>query len=80
MIRVLVSNKNLFFGRLRVPAFEASQYLITNKEFLRFVKANGYEKRQYWSEEGWNWKTFRGARHPTFWLCNQGMQQVTVFM
>ena len=32
----------------------------------------GYENKDYWTEEGWNWKKFRGARHPTFWVCEQG--------
>ena len=72
--------QDCLFCPFRVPAFEASQYLITNKEFVRFVEAKGYEKRQYWSDEGWNWKTFRGARHPTFWVCDQGRQKVIVFL
>ena len=37
---------------LRVPAFEATQYLITNKEFLDFVAAGGYNTKGYWTDEG----------------------------
>lgn len=29
----------------------------------------GYETREYWSEEGWNWKSFKEAKHPIFWVC-----------
>ena len=36
----------------RVPEFEASKYLVTNREFLEFVKAGGYEQRELWTEEG----------------------------
>ena len=36
----------------RVPAFEATQYLITNKEFLGFVAAGGYHTKGYWTDEG----------------------------
>ncbi len=61
-----------FSFAFRVPAFDASQYLVSNREFLGFIKANGYEQREYWSDEGWNWNKFRGARHPTFWVCEQG--------
>lgn len=58
------------YGRrhVTVPAFRASKYLITNKEFLAFVEAGGYETQKYWSDEGWRWRTFREARCPTFWV------------
>lgn len=35
-----------------VPAFEATQYLITNGEFLEFVESGGYQRKELWSEEG----------------------------
>ncbi|XP_074653957.1 uncharacterized protein LOC141908054 [Tubulanus polymorphus] len=56
----------------RVEAFEASQYLITNRQFLEFVEDKGYEKKQYWTEEGWQWRQYRNAIHPTFWICDKG--------
>ena len=34
------------------PEFEASKYLITNREFFEFVNAGGYKNRQYWTDEG----------------------------
>lgn len=51
-----------------VPAFKATKFLITNAEFLEFVKAGGYKTEKYWEEEGWNWRTFRQAECPTFWV------------
>lgn len=62
------------YGQLatNVPAFEASKYLISNKEFLEFVRAKGYERNWLWSEEGWKWVQFRQAKHPAFWVCNAG--------
>lgn len=54
------------------PSFEASQFLITNGEFLEFIEAGGYDTEQYWSEEGWKWRTFKQAKHPMFWICNDG--------
>ncbi|KAI0220611.1 hypothetical protein LSAT2_027897 [Lamellibrachia satsuma] len=61
----------MFFS-CRVPAFEASKYLITNSEFLEFVKAGGYETQDFWSNDGWQWLQFRTAKHPTFWVCSEG--------
>ena len=55
-----------------VPPFEASRYLITNREFLEFVLDGGYQREDLWTAEGWKWVQFRQARHPTFWVCEQG--------
>ena len=56
----------------RVPKFEASKYLVTNKEFLEFVRHGGYNKQKLWTEEGWSWKIYRQAQHPSFWVCDNG--------
>jgi len=32
-------------------------YPVTNKQFARFVDAGGYERREYWSDDGWAWRT-----------------------
>lgn len=55
-----------------VPTFEASKYLITNRDFLEFIEAGGYNKEDLWTEEGWKWKTYRQSTHPMFWICNNG--------
>ena len=51
-----------------VPDFKAAQYLVSNREFLTFVEAGGYRQPQWWTEEGWNWRQFRQAEHPLFWI------------
>jgi 5-histidylcysteine sulfoxide synthase/putative 4-mercaptohistidine N1-methyltranferase len=58
------------FGRheAEVAGFRAAEYLVSNREFLAFVEAGGYRERQWWTEEGWNWRTFREAEHPLFWV------------
>ncbi|GAB1600403.1 ergothioneine biosynthesis protein 1-like isoform X1 [Argonauta hians] len=56
----------------RIPDFEATKYLVTNEEFLQFVMDKGYKRQELWSEEGWQWRSFRGANHPTFWVCGKG--------
>lgn len=40
----------------------------SNAEFLDFVRDGGYRSKQWWSEEGWRWRTFRNAKWPTFWV------------
>jgi formylglycine-generating enzyme required for sulfatase activity len=53
---------------VHVPAFQASKYLCSNREFMKFVRAGGYENQSYWNDEGWRWKMYRKATHPVFWV------------
>lgn len=53
-----------------VPPFKASRFLVTNEEYLEFVEDGGYEKHEFWTDEGWRWVTFRRKKgsHPLFWV------------
>jgi iron(II)-dependent oxidoreductase len=50
-----------------VPAFEIDQYEVTNRQYLNFMAAGGYETRAFWSDDDWNWKTTHAVSHPVFW-------------
>ncbi|MFZ0957253.1 MAG: SUMF1/EgtB/PvdO family nonheme iron enzyme, partial [Candidatus Sulfotelmatobacter sp.] len=50
-----------------VGAFEIDPYKVTNRQYLEFIKAGGYETRAFWSEEDWDWKTQQGITRPIFW-------------
>jgi len=50
-----------------VPAFEIEQYEVTNRQYLDFIAAGGYDTRAVWSDEDWNWKTAHANSHPVFW-------------
>ena len=58
------------YGRYEteVATFKASQYLVTNQEFLEFVEAGAYGNEQWWTEEGWKWAQYKKAEHPLFWM------------
>ncbi len=51
-----------------VDGFKAGKYLVSNREFLPFVEAGCYGDQQWWDEEGWNWRQFKQAEHPLFWI------------
>jgi len=51
-----------------IQEFQATQYLVSNQEFLQFVEAGGYVNLHNWEEEGKNWLSFTKAQHPTFWV------------
>ena len=52
----------------RTAPFETSRTLISNREFLAFVEADGYRDDAVWSEEGLAWRRFAQAEHPPFWV------------
>ncbi len=63
-----------------VPAFEIDRYMITNRQFLEFMNAGGYETRAFWSEDDWNWRCAREVSHPVFWKrANDGWLYRTMF-
>jgi 5-histidylcysteine sulfoxide synthase/putative 4-mercaptohistidine N1-methyltranferase len=55
-----------------VRDFEASRYLVSNREYLDFVEDGGYAQEALWTEEGWNWVGYAHARHPLFWIPSDG--------
>ena len=58
------------YGRrnFEVAAFAANRYLVSNGEYHEFVTSGGYQEPQWWSEDGWKWRTFRNAKWPVFWV------------
>ena len=58
------------YGRhcAEISDFKAAQHLTSNRDFLAFVEAGCYQDKQWWSEEGWNWREFKQADFPHFWL------------
>ena len=52
---------------VEVPGFAIDRYKVTNREYLEFIDAGGYENRSLWSDQGWAWKEADRIRHPVFW-------------
>jgi ergothioneine biosynthesis protein EgtB len=56
---------------VQVPAFAIDQFKVTNRQYLEFIAARGYETHEFWGDneksENWNWKSERGISHPAFW-------------
>lgn len=67
------------YSSQNVGPFRASKYLVSNQEFLEFVEANGYACRKYWTDEGWQWVSYRQAECPVFWVAdNDGYRYRTM--
>ena len=50
-----------------VAEFKAAKYLTSNREYLEFINDGGYSTKEFWTEEGWNWRNFKEAHMPLFW-------------
>ena len=50
-----------------VPTFRIARAPVTNEEFARFVDADGYGNRDYWTAEGLRFRERTGAAHPLYW-------------
>jgi len=50
-----------------VPAFKIDRLLRTNEEYAHFITEGGYERREWWSVEGWAWREREQWSHPLYW-------------
>jgi gamma-glutamyl hercynylcysteine S-oxide synthase len=41
---------------LEHPAFQIARLPVSNASWMRFSEGGGYERREWWSDEGWAWK------------------------
>jgi iron(II)-dependent oxidoreductase len=53
--------------RTDVRGYLIGRTAITNATYLRFVEGGGYERREWWSEEGWAWKEQYDITKPAAW-------------
>ena len=47
--------------------FRIDRTPVTNGSWMRFAEGGGYERREWWSEEGWSWKQCYDITHPAGW-------------
>jgi gamma-glutamyl hercynylcysteine S-oxide synthase len=58
--------------RVHVPPFSIDAFPVTNGEYLKFVRAGGYEDSSYWTPENWAWRRVEKLEHPHFWIPRSG--------
>jgi ergothioneine biosynthesis protein EgtB len=47
--------------------YEISSALVTNREYLQFINAGGYQDFRYWHAEGWDWVNKNHVTAPLYW-------------
>ena len=50
-----------------VEVFRITRTPVTNATWLTFTEGGGYERREWWSDEGWAWKEEYDITHPLGW-------------
>ncbi|MBE0393661.1 ergothioneine biosynthesis protein EgtB [Flavobacterium sp. PL002] len=53
--------------KVYVSDFEISNKLVTNREYLEFITAGGYQDFNYWHDEGWSWVNSSKIEAPLYW-------------
>ena len=55
-----------------VKPFQMGRTAVSNAEFAAFVEDGGYQRREFWTEEGWQWRESAPANHPVYWQRQAG--------
>lgn len=53
--------------------YEISDSLVTNAEYLDFIRDGGYGDHRLWHSEGWDWVNRENVRSPMHWHDRDGM-------
>ena len=53
-----------------VPAYAIARRPVTNASWAHFCEGGGYERREWWSDEGWAWKEEYDITHPEGWTAD----------
>jgi iron(II)-dependent oxidoreductase len=55
---------------VELPAFMIARRPVTNGSWMHFCEGGGYERREWWSDEGWAWKEEYDITHPEGWTAD----------
>jgi iron(II)-dependent oxidoreductase len=61
---------------VHVPGFKIDKLLTTNEEYAHFINEGGYSRREWWSDEGWNWRERENWNSPLYWTQLNGEWRV----
>lgn len=64
---------------VRLPAVRLSQQPVFNADYLAFMADDGYHRRAFWSDAGWQWRGRLSQARPEHWRQDEagGWLQVT---
>lgn len=53
--------------RVIIPSFALADRLVTNEEYMAFVRTGGYRRAEFWLAEGWNLVNTQYWSRPLYW-------------
>lgn len=59
---------------VEVDAYLIGRTPVTNAAYLRFIEDGGYQRREWWSEEGWAWKREYDVTEPGTWTADHNAE------
>lgn len=74
---IFVFDNEKWAHRLDVQPFAIRRTSVRNGQFAEFVNDRGYLRREFWSDEGWNWREREAATHPVYWIPDSGATWLT---
>ncbi|HZD24507.1 MAG TPA: SUMF1/EgtB/PvdO family nonheme iron enzyme [Acidimicrobiia bacterium] len=57
---------------VELPTFAIDRFPVTNRRYQRFIDAKGYERSEFWSDEGSRYRSELDAPWPQAWLPQVG--------
>ena len=57
----------LRLGKVKIKPFEIGKYPVTNQWYEEFIRAGGYENKEYWTNEGKKWLEKNKIKEPQYW-------------
>jgi ergothioneine biosynthesis protein EgtB len=52
---------------IELDSFNIATSPVSNSEYLEFMNVGGYSKKDYWSDDGWEWCNNKEITHPHHW-------------
>lgn len=65
--RMFVYDNELPAHTVSLPAFKIARLPTTNEEYAHFINEGGYERREWWDAEGWQWRERENWTLPFYW-------------
>jgi ergothioneine biosynthesis protein EgtB len=56
----------------RLAGFRLADRLVSNAEYLEFMRDGGYSEPAFWLSDGWAWRQEADATQPLYWLQRDG--------
>ena len=60
-------DNELIRHKVYINDFSICDQLVTNEDYLNFIKADGYQNFKYWHAEGWDWINKNDIKSPMYW-------------